>query len=240
MSKLDWSKIDVRASNTVTQSNEYVEIQGDIDDFQQCVEPWDHLIMHCPTCAKPLHDVLGFCAQVRSGDEVVERMRSAQGYPKTFIMQPAAFLDLCVKYGLLSLAITVDGVAYEGNAEDLQRDEKVSDTAQVIYAYETTEDGRAYVTCSEPSALLEALVDEEPAYRETYRRALELGLPGISRDDLRDTLLAEGLVPIDERTGLVSVFWSYFVGRLEKASGMAWDGERWNTTEAGAAFYETL
>ncbi|MCI8468976.1 MAG: hypothetical protein HFJ75_05755 [Eggerthellaceae bacterium] len=191
-----------------------------------------------PSFAAPTCDLVRFCDRERSFAEAVEHL-AAGPWPKTFVAQPDAFASLLCDHGLLSLHVYVDGEPYAGTPDDLVDDEAVGPDAAVSYGLRATDEGRAVAAGLAPRAQLRRLIDEDPASAPAHLRVLELASApeGRSRDAIAAALRAEGLVPVDERTGLPRVFPTYYIDNLERAGGLLWEST-WKTTREGRDLLE--
>lgn len=135
------------------------------------------------------------------------------------------------------MTIYVDGEQYEGTLDELRNDESMADDVVVTYGFAITDEGRDVARTLAPEGRLAALFEADEAENPVYRRILTLAdqPEGAAKADLEKTLFAEGLIPVDERTGLPAIFPSYYIDNLERAGGLVWESS-WKTTEEGRRF----
>lgn len=186
-----------------------------------------------PSYATPAYDVVTFCEEERLFDDAVQLLKD-NTYPKTFVAAPDGFVSLMVDNDFLEMVIYVDGERYEGTFDELTQDESIPVEAEITYTVTATDLGRETVAPYNPAAQLKAVFENDPASAPVHRRVLELcaGAEGLSRQDLEAALKAEDLIPHDPRTGLVSIFPTYYIDNLEKAGGLVWKNA-WFATEEG-------
>lgn len=186
-----------------------------------------------PSYATPAYDVITFCEEERDFDEAVQLLKD-NTYPKTFVAPADGFVSLMVDNDFLGLTVYVDGVPYEGTFDDLVEDETIPPEADVAYGVRATDLGRATVAPFAPVAQLAKLFADEPESVPVYRRVLELcdQEQGMPKKELDRILNDEGLIPHDERTGLISIYPAYYIDNLERSGGLVWK-ETWLTTEEG-------
>lgn len=186
-----------------------------------------------PSYATPAFDLITFCADERNFDEAVQYLKG-NAYPKTFVAPADGFVSLMVDNGFLVLSIYVDGEPYEGTFDELVEDESVPVEAEVTYGVRATDLGRETVAPYAPTAQLAGLIEGDAEAAPVHLRVLELCCAegGCSKQELDRALNAEGLIPHDERTGLVSIYPAYYIDNLEKAGGLVWK-DAWLTTDEG-------
>lgn len=186
-----------------------------------------------PSYVRPAFDVLSFCESEQPFEAIVSLLEET-AYAKTFVARSDAFVALLRDQGLLSMTVYVDGECYEGTLDDLRDDESVSDEAVVSYGFTVTDEGRDAALAIAPKGRLATLFEADEADNPVYCRILVLAdqPTGVAKAELEKTLLSEGLIPIDERTGLPSIFPSYYIDNLERAGGLVWEST-WKTTDEG-------
>ena len=86
--------------------------------------------------------------------------------------------------------------------------------------------GKNAVSIERPEAKLNNLLAREPAYRDINLQILRSCLVPKETNEIESMLSAN---PVLEKPKVLA---SYFVGELEKAGGVEWDG-KWRTTPAG-------
>lgn len=186
-----------------------------------------------PSYATPAYDLITFCAEERNFDEAVQLLKD-NTYPKTFVAPADGFVSLMVDNDFLALSVYVDGEPYEGTFDDLVEDESVPAEAEITYGVRATELGRDTVAPYAPTAQLTELIEGDPEAAPVHLRVLELCCAegGKSKKELDQVLNDEGLIPHDERTGLISIYPAYYIDNLEKAGGLVWK-DTWRVTEEG-------
>ncbi|MDR1728996.1 MAG: hypothetical protein LBT74_13920 [Acidobacteriota bacterium] len=149
--------------------------------------------------------LLAFCSEPRTAGDVREALL---GRPemRTAIHAPETLLSWMVEVGAIA------GRKEEGRAETL---------------WETTEEGLEAVAGYDPAERLRRLLDEEPAYRDIYRRVLEFCAEGRALPEIEALLRAH---PALENP---KVYPAYLVDRLEFAGALEWTGDKWQTTATG-------
>ncbi|WP_276915651.1 hypothetical protein [Parvibacter caecicola] len=193
-------------------------------------------IQENPSYVRPTFEVLIFCEQEQEFSNIVQMLRQGT-YAKTFVAQPDAFVAMLRDWGLLSMTTYVDGCPYGGTAQELADDPAVSADAQITYGFQATQQGGEVADALAPANRLTTLFEADAEENKVYQRILQLAdVPqGASRNQLEAALYDDGLIPRDPRTGLVSVFPSYYIDNLERAGGLVWESS-WKTTEAGRGF----
>lgn len=186
-----------------------------------------------PSYATPAYDVVTFCESERPFEEAVQLLKNGT-YPKTFVAPPDGFVSLMVDNDFLEVSAYVDGVPYGGTFEELTQDDSIPLEAEITYGVTATDLGRQTVAPYAPQTQLIKLLEEDPEAAPVHLRVLELCCQegGLSRKDLETVLKAEDLIPHDPRTGLVSIFPTYYIDNLERAGGLVWKST-WMTTEEG-------
>lgn len=186
-----------------------------------------------PSYVRPTFDVLAFCENEQPFEAVTALLENT-AYAKTFVARPDAFVALLRDHDLLAMTIYVDGVRYEGTLDELRDDKTVADDAVVTYGFAVTDEGRDVAHTLAPKGRLAALFEADEAENLVYQRILTLAdqPEGIAKADIEKTLFAEGLIPVDERTGLPVIFPAYYIDNLERAGGLVWESS-WKTTEEG-------
>ncbi|MDE8702405.1 hypothetical protein PZH32_05430 [Adlercreutzia equolifaciens] len=186
-----------------------------------------------PSYATPAYDLVSFCEEERDFDEAVQLLKN-NTYPKTFVAAADGFVSLMVDNDFLAMNIYVDGEPYEGTFDDLVEDESIPVEAEVTYGVRATDLGRETVAPYAPTTQLAKLIESDEEAAPVHLRVLELcsAEGGCSKQELDRTLNAEGLIPHDERTGLISIYPAYYIDNLEKAGGLVWKNT-WLATDEG-------
>lgn len=100
--------------------------------------------------------------------------------------------------------------------------EKTGDDREVIFR--TTPEGRTAAGAVSPTNRLGILFGREPRHAALYTKVLRVCVEAKTRQDVESSL--DGVL---EETGFYP---SYFIGELEEAGGLVWNG-KWQTTDSG-------
>lgn len=160
-----------------------------------------------PACRRLLYQLLGFCAEPRSGREI-------QYWLAPFPEMKSGFHTPGMLFGWMVQAGAIAQCTEEqcGEASDAM--------------WRTTDAGHSALHQNDASARLSALLSESSPDSEIYRAVLEFCRTPKSREEIEALLQpqCESRVPV--------VYPSYFIEQLEASGGLEWNG-RWCTTAEG-------
>ncbi|MHC1711336.1 MAG: hypothetical protein AB9872_04205 [Solidesulfovibrio sp.] len=159
-----------------------------------------------PACRASLYKMLAYCETARTSVEIEQE---ALSYPE-------------MKVSLHSSLMLLTRLVQSGGIERIAAKDATP-------LWRTTPAGRDVVRIEGPSKRLEALLAQNPGYRDVFFQVLQSCLAPKTKGEI-EAMLHGNPVLVEPK-----VFAGFFIGELEKAGGLEWN-EKWRTTQAGKEF----
>lgn len=188
-----------------------------------------------------LYGLLGFCTQERSYDDIEPYVESFTEFHRNR-QEPRRYVFMLLRTGALEeIELGEDGsplteadrqAAIEGGLDPQDVDLLVFD-----WRVATTDVGRKVLEDYDPAARFKRLLADDPEREGALVRVMAFCRTPRSMGEIDDKFKGDALMGFDGQSGQMRQPSSY-VGKLESAGMVFWDGRSWILTEEGAACLE--
>lgn len=191
-----------------------------------------------------LYDLLVYCRQERTEQEATDFLTNHKQFADGY-HSPSRYLFFMQRTGAIEeLEYDIDGVLITEDMRQELRDlgapeDEIEDLG-ASWSYVTTDVGREAIEQFDPAKRTrEMLATQATSRLATYRRVLEFCEQPRSLDEIVEFLKDDAGLEIDPKTGIVHMQPSAYIGKLDAAGALTWDGG-WKTTDGGMEVLTTI
>jgi hypothetical protein len=192
------------------------------------------LIEHNPLLKKPVLALLNTMTESQYDDRVDLEQACANIWDGSWRISPSETVNMCLREGLISQNVYVNGEPYAGELTDIQLDESIPLDAEVITKLNLNEAATQVIETYSAASLIEALFLDKPYFTNTFKSIIELcnAEGGASRSAIEEVATSSEEVRDHKAKTHTTVYPQFFIDSLESAGAIEWGGA-WCTTEAG-------
>lgn len=191
-----------------------------------------------------LYDLLVYCQQERTEQEATDFLTNHKQFADGY-HSPNKYLFFMQRTGAIEeLEFDIDGVLITEDMRQELRDlgapeEEIEDLG-ASWSYVTTDVGREAIEQFDPAKRTREMLTTQATSRlATYRRVLEFCEQPRSLDEITMFLKDDAGLEIDPKTGIAHMQPSAYIGKLDAAGALTWDGG-WKTTRGGMEVLATI
>lgn len=190
-----------------------------------------------------LYGLLVFCQKERSYDEAEAHVESYVEFASNSQSARRYLLFLLRTGAIEEIELDDEGAVITAERRQTLLDGGLSkdemEAFVVDWCVTTTDVGREVARLFHPRVRLRSMLASQDSRLPTYHKILAFCVERRSLAEVSALLVGDPGLEIDEETGVIGMQPNSYIGKLDQAGGLAWDGG-WITTKEGREVVEAL